>query len=64
VGGALGLAVLAALSTSRSDSLRGSGHPVAYALTSGYRLAFLIAAALVAAAIVLAATVLRSPSVT
>jgi EmrB/QacA subfamily drug resistance transporter len=57
VGGALGLAVLATLSTSRSDSLRASGHPLPSALTSGYHLAFWVAAALVgcALAVVLAA---------
>jgi len=52
VGGALGLAVLATLSTSRSDSLRASGHPAAPALTSGYHLAFWVAAALVGCALV------------
>jgi MFS family permease len=57
VGGALGLAVLATLSTSRSDALKASGHPLASALTSGYHLAFWVAAALVgcALAVVLAA---------
>ena len=57
VGGALGLAVLATLSTSRSDALRASGHPIASALTTGYHLAFWVAAALVgcALAVVLAA---------
>ena len=57
VGGALGLAVLATLSTSRSNALTASGHPTASALTSGYHLAFWVAAALVgcALAVVLAA---------
>jgi MFS family permease len=57
VGGALGLAVLATLSTSRSNALRASGHPIAAALTTGYHLAFWVAAALVgcALAVVLAA---------
>jgi EmrB/QacA subfamily drug resistance transporter len=59
VGGALGLAVLATLSASRSDSLIGHGASTASALTSGYHLAFWIAAALIAAAIVAALTVLR-----
>jgi EmrB/QacA subfamily drug resistance transporter len=59
VGGALGLAVLATLSASRSDSLIGGGHSTASALTSGYHLAFLIGAGLVAAAIVVAVTVLQ-----
>jgi EmrB/QacA subfamily drug resistance transporter len=51
VGGALGLAVLATLSTSRSDALIASGHPIASALTSGYHLAFWVAAALVGCAL-------------
>ena len=57
VGGALGLAVLATLSTSRSTALIASGHPIASALTTGYHLAFWVAAALVgcALAVVLAA---------
>jgi MFS family permease len=59
VGGALGLAVLATLSTSRSDDLVAGGHSTAEALTSGYHLAFLVAAALVGAALVAALTLLR-----
>jgi EmrB/QacA subfamily drug resistance transporter len=59
VGGALGLAVLATLSTSRSDALVADGHDAASALTSGYHLAFWIAAVLVGAALVVALTVLR-----
>ncbi len=57
VGGALGLAVLATLSTSRSNALTASGQPIASALTTGYHLAFWVAAALVgcALAVVLAA---------
>jgi len=59
VGGALGLAVLATLSTTRSDNLIHDGKSIAAALTGGYHLAFLIGAALVVAAIVVAATVLE-----
>ena len=62
VGGALGLAVLATLSATRSDSLVASGHSNAVALTGGYHLAFLIGFALVVAAIVAAFAVLRSPA--
>jgi EmrB/QacA subfamily drug resistance transporter len=51
VGGALGLAVLATLSTSRSGHLIAQGHSTASALTSGYHLAFWIAAALTATAL-------------
>jgi EmrB/QacA subfamily drug resistance transporter len=59
VGGALGLAVLATLSATRTDSLLADGHSHASALTSGYHLAFWIAAGLVVTAIVVALTVLR-----
>jgi EmrB/QacA subfamily drug resistance transporter len=58
VGGALGLAVLATLSTTRTDTLRGAGHPLADALTDGYHFAFAIGAALVVAAIALGAGLL------
>ncbi len=63
VGGALGLAVLATLATTRTDGLLASGHSRAAALTGGYHLAFLIAAGLVAAAIGLALVVLRPEGV-
>jgi EmrB/QacA subfamily drug resistance transporter len=59
VGGALGLAVLATLSASRSDTLIADGETTASALTSGYHLAFLIGAALVVAAIVVAIKVVQ-----
>jgi EmrB/QacA subfamily drug resistance transporter len=59
VGGALGLAVLATLSATRTQNLLAAGHSQASALTSGYHLAFWIAAGLVAAAIVVALTVLQ-----
>jgi predicted MFS family arabinose efflux permease len=59
VGGALGLAVLATLSATRSSLLIGAGEPTAAALTSGYHLAFGIGAALVLVAIIVAVTVLE-----
>jgi EmrB/QacA subfamily drug resistance transporter len=59
IGGALGLAVLATLSASRSNRLISHGESSAAALTSGYHLAFWIGAALVGAAIVVALTVLE-----
>ena len=59
VGGALGLAVLATLSTTRSNDLLHHGQATASALTSGYHLAFLIGAALVVAAILVAVSVLQ-----
>jgi MFS family permease len=58
VGGALGLAVLATMSTSRTDDLLAQGESTAHALTSGYQLAFIIGAGLVLGAIAVAATVL------
>ena len=60
VGAALGLAVLATLSTTRTDSLRAAGDPAASALTDGYHLAFTIAVGLVVAALALAVTLLRA----
>jgi MFS family permease len=59
VGGALGLAVLATLSVTRSKSLAGDGEATASALTGGYHLAFLIGAGLVLVAMVVALIVLR-----
>jgi EmrB/QacA subfamily drug resistance transporter len=59
VGGALGLAVLATLSTTRSNNLIAEGQSKAAALTSGYHLAFLIGAILLAAAFVVGITVLQ-----
>jgi EmrB/QacA subfamily drug resistance transporter len=59
VGGALGLAVLATLSATRSDTLIEQGDSTAVALTEGYQLAFLIGTGLVVAAIVVAVTVLQ-----
>ena len=60
VGGALGLSVLASLATSRTDGLLADGEVLATALTSGYQLAFAIAAGLLVAAIGFAAVMLRS----
>jgi len=59
VGGALGLAVLATLSTTRTNDLIAQGQSTASALTSGYHLAFLIGAILIAAAFVVGITVLQ-----
>jgi EmrB/QacA subfamily drug resistance transporter len=60
VGGALGLAVLATLSSTRTDSLLASGSSPDAALTSGFHLAFWIGAGLVTAAIAVTTLVLRS----
>jgi EmrB/QacA subfamily drug resistance transporter len=60
VGGSIGLAVLATLSTERTNGLLADGESTASALNSGFHLAYLIGAVLVAAAIVVAVTVLQS----
>ena len=60
VGGALGLAVLATLSTTRSNTLRGAGDSVNASLLSGYHLAFTVGAVLILVAVGLAAVVLKS----
>jgi MFS family permease len=62
VGGAVGLAVLATLATSRTEGLRADGESVAAALNGGYHLAYLVGAALTVVALVVAVVVLRSPS--
>ena len=59
VGGALGLAVLATLASTRTDDLLASGESTASALTSGYHLAFVVGAGLVAVGIGIALTLLR-----
>ena len=59
VGGALGLAVLATLSTTRTENLLAAGDSTASALTGGYHLVFAIGAGLVLAAIAVAVFVLR-----
>ncbi|HXG44979.1 MAG TPA: DHA2 family efflux MFS transporter permease subunit [Gemmatimonadales bacterium] len=64
VGGALGLAILATLSTARTDQLLADGERVASALTGGYQLAFAIGAGLLAVALLLAATVLKISAAT
>jgi EmrB/QacA subfamily drug resistance transporter len=60
VGGTLGLAVLTTLATSRTNDLVGGGTAQLDALTSGYRLAFLIGAGLCLAGAAAAVTLLRS----
>jgi MFS family permease len=59
MGGALGLAVIASLAASRTDTLLASGDAPLAALTGGYHLGFLVGALFTAAAAVLAAVVLR-----
>jgi EmrB/QacA subfamily drug resistance transporter len=59
VGGAIGLAILTTLASSRTHDLASSGSRQAPALVGGYHLAFLGAAMAAALAVALAATVLR-----
>ena len=58
VGGAIGLALLATISTERTKSLLDDGESTAAALTGGFHVAYLIGAALAVVAIVAAVTVL------
>jgi hypothetical protein len=60
VGGALGLAVLATLSTQRTGQLLAQGQRPIAALSGGYHLAWAVGAGLIVATIFLAATLLRS----
>jgi hypothetical protein len=62
VGGAIGLAVLATISTERTQGLLDDGESAASALLGGFHVAYLIGAALAAVAIAVAVTVLRAES--
>lgn len=62
VGGAIGLAVLATLAATRTETLEGGGKTAAAALTGGFHLAFLIGAGLAAVALVVGLTVLKPPA--
>src|SRR6266540_5868086 len=59
LGAALGLAVLASVSSTRSSNLLANGVSTPAALTSGYHLAFLIGAGCLVAGIAIAGTLLR-----
>jgi MFS family permease len=60
MGGALGLAVLVSLASSRTDSLTASGEGPLAALNGGYHLAFLVGALFAAAAAVVGGVLLRT----
>jgi MFS family permease len=60
MGGALGLAVLASLAASRTDSLRADGQGPLASLVGGYHLAFLVGAAFAATGAILGTTLLRT----
>ncbi len=60
MGGAVGLAVLASVASSRTDGLVGSGDPPVAALNGGYHAAFVVGAVLVAASALVGAAFLRA----
>jgi EmrB/QacA subfamily drug resistance transporter len=60
MGGALGLAVLASLAASRTDTLAASGDSPLVALNGGYHAAFLVGAVFVVAAAAVGGTLLRA----
>jgi EmrB/QacA subfamily drug resistance transporter len=62
MGGALGLAVLASLAASRSDTLTSEGDSHLAALTGGYHLAFLVGALFALGAAAIGAVLLRTPA--
>ena len=63
VGGALGLAVLATLSTTRTETLLAQGETAPPALTSGYKLAFAVGVGFLVAAVAAALALDAKPSV-
>jgi hypothetical protein len=60
MGGALGLAILASLAASRTDTLSASGESALASLNGGYHLAFLVGAAFALVAAAIGATFLRT----
>jgi EmrB/QacA subfamily drug resistance transporter len=64
MGGALGLAILASLAASRTDSLRASGDGALAALNGGYHVAFLVGAAFAVAAAAVGGLFLRTNTAT
>ena len=59
MGGALGLAVLASIATSRTDALRSAGHSALASLVGGYHVAFLAGAVFAVGAASIGAALLR-----
>ena len=60
--GAIGLATLGTIATDHSKTLSSSGHSLASALTGGYHLSYVVAAACVLIGIIAAFLVLRPPA--
>jgi MFS family permease len=64
MGGALGLAILASLAASRTETLRVSGDASLLALNGGYHAAFLVGALFAGAAAVIGAALIRTTAAT
>jgi MFS family permease len=60
IGGALGLAILASVANSRTDSMLADGAAMPSALTDGFRLAFIVGAGFAVLGAILAATLISS----
>jgi EmrB/QacA subfamily drug resistance transporter len=60
--GAIGLATLGTIATDHTKALSSAGHPLVSALTGGYHLAYIVAAACVSLGILAAFVVLRPPA--
>ena len=60
MGGALGLAVLASLAASRTDSLESAGETAVAATNGGYHVAFLVGALFTVGAAVLAGVLIKA----
>jgi MFS family permease len=60
--GAIGLATLGTIATDHAKALSASGHSLAGALTGGYHLAYVVAAACVTVGIVASLLLLRGPT--
>jgi EmrB/QacA subfamily drug resistance transporter len=59
MGGAVGLAILASLASSRSDTLLSTGHDSLFALNGGYHVGFVVGALFLIASAVVAGTLLK-----
>jgi EmrB/QacA subfamily drug resistance transporter len=62
MGGSVGLAILVSLASSRTDSLRVSGHDALAALNGGYHVGFVVGAAFIVTSAVIGAALLRVES--
>jgi EmrB/QacA subfamily drug resistance transporter len=60
IGGALGLAILASIANTRTANVAASGHDMAYSLTEGFRLAFLVGAGFAILGAILSSTMISS----